>query len=136
MTSTERAQRFLALHTPGTPLLMPNAWDIGSAALFASLGFEAIATTSGGFAATRGRLDGAMTKDEGLAHCGELAGAVGIPVSPGPANGFAPAHPGRGGAGPGRRLRGGFHGRPGRSHLRARPRRRSGPCRCRGRPRG
>ncbi len=64
--AVERAERFLALHTPGTPLLMPNAWDIGSAALFASLGFEAIATTSGGFAATRGRLDGAMTKDEVL----------------------------------------------------------------------
>ena len=76
-----RAERFRALHTPGTPLLMPNAWDIGSAALFASLGFEAIATTSGGFAATRGRLDGAMTKDDVLTHCGELAGAVEIPVS-------------------------------------------------------
>src|ERR1700735_3160703 len=81
-TATARgAVRFRALHTPGTPLLMPNAWDIGSAALFASLGFEAIATTSGGFAATRGRLDGALTKDEVLAHCGELAGAVDIPVS-------------------------------------------------------
>ena len=43
-----KAERFRALHTPGTPLLMPNAWDIGSAALFASLGFAAIATTSGG----------------------------------------------------------------------------------------
>jgi 2-methylisocitrate lyase-like PEP mutase family enzyme len=60
---------------------MPNAWDIGSAALFASLGFEAIATTSGGFAATRGRLDGAMSKDEVLAHSGELARAVDVPVS-------------------------------------------------------
>src|SRR5580692_1317456 len=81
MTATARAQQFLALHTPGTPLLMPNAWDIGSAALFASLGFEAIATTSGGFAATRGRLDGAMSKDEVLAHSGELARAVDVPVS-------------------------------------------------------
>jgi 2-methylisocitrate lyase-like PEP mutase family enzyme len=89
MTATARAQQFLALHTPGTPLLMPNAWDIGSAALFASLGFEAIATTSGGFAATRGRLDGAMTKDEVLAHCGELAGAVDIPVSADLENCFA-----------------------------------------------
>jgi 2-methylisocitrate lyase-like PEP mutase family enzyme len=76
-----KAERFRALHTPGSPLLMPNAWDIGSAALFASLGFEAIATTSGGFAATRGRLDGAMNKDQVLTHCGELAGAVGVPVS-------------------------------------------------------
>jgi 2-methylisocitrate lyase-like PEP mutase family enzyme len=68
---------------------MPNAWDIGSAALFASLGFEALATTSGGFAATRGRLDGAMTKDEVLTHAGELAGAVDIPVSADLENCFA-----------------------------------------------
>ena len=68
---------------------MPNAWDIGSAALFASLGFQAIATTSGGFAATRGRLDGAMTKDEVLAHGVELAGAVDIPVSADLENCFA-----------------------------------------------
>ncbi len=72
---------FRALHVPGSPLLMPNAWDIGSAALFATLGFDAIATTSGGFAATRGRLDGAMTKEEVLAHAGDLVGAVDIPVS-------------------------------------------------------
>ena len=68
---------------------MPNAWDIGSAALFAALGFDAIATTSGGFAATRGRLDGAMTKDEVLAHAGELAGAVDVPVSADLENCFA-----------------------------------------------
>src|SRR5271166_3224898 len=86
---SQRAERFRALHVPGTPLLMPNAWDIGSAALFASLGFEAIATTSGGFAATRGRLDGAMTKDEVLGHAGELAGAVDIPVSADLENCFA-----------------------------------------------
>jgi 2-methylisocitrate lyase-like PEP mutase family enzyme len=68
---------------------MPNAWDVGSAVLFASLGFEAIATTSGGFAASQGRLDGAMTKDEVLAHSGELAGAVDIPVSADLENCFA-----------------------------------------------
>ena len=84
-----RAERFRSLHVPGTPLLMPNAWDIGSALLFASLGFEALATTSGGFAATRGRLDGAMTKDEVLAHAGELAQAVDVPVSADLENCFA-----------------------------------------------
>lgn len=60
---------------------MPNAWDEGSARLFASIGCAAIATTSGGFAVTRGRLDGAMTRAEVLAHCGDLARAVQIPVS-------------------------------------------------------
>ncbi|HEY6426312.1 MAG TPA: isocitrate lyase/phosphoenolpyruvate mutase family protein [Acidimicrobiales bacterium] len=85
----ERAERFRALHRPGTPLLMPNAWDVGSARLFTSLGCEAVATTSGGFAVTMGRLDGAMTRDEVLAHCGELAAAVDVPVSADLENCFA-----------------------------------------------
>src|ERR1700723_889671 len=88
-TTATKAERFRALHTPGAPLLMPNAWDIGSAALFAALGFEAIATTSGGFAATRARLDGAMTKEEVLTHSGELVGAVDVPVSADLENCFA-----------------------------------------------
>ncbi|HEX4176354.1 MAG TPA: isocitrate lyase/phosphoenolpyruvate mutase family protein, partial [Acidimicrobiales bacterium] len=67
-SQTEKAATFRALHVPGTPLLMPNAWDEGSARLFATIGCAAIATTSGGFAVTRGRLDGAMTRDEVLAH--------------------------------------------------------------------
>jgi len=76
-----KGRDFLALHQPGQPLLMPNAWDRGSALLFASLGFGALATTSGGFAATQGKADGMMTRDEVLAHAGELAAAVGVPVS-------------------------------------------------------
>jgi 2-methylisocitrate lyase-like PEP mutase family enzyme len=60
---------------------MPNAWDIGSARLFAAMGCEAIATTSGGFAATLGRADGLVSRDEVLAHCAELVSAVEIPVS-------------------------------------------------------
>lgn len=68
---------------------MPNAWDVGSAVLFASLGFAALATTSGGFAASRGRLDGAMTKDEVLAHSGELVASVDVPVSADLENCFA-----------------------------------------------
>ncbi len=88
-TRAERAARFLAAHVPGAPLLMPNAWDVGSAALFASLGFGALATTSGGFAASRGRLDGAMSRDEVLVHAGELARAVDVPVSADLENCFA-----------------------------------------------
>jgi 2-methylisocitrate lyase-like PEP mutase family enzyme len=80
-SQTEKADAFRALHVPGTPLLMPNAWDEGSARLFAGIGCAAIATTSGGFAVTRGRLDGAMTRDEVLDHCGDLTRAVDIPVS-------------------------------------------------------
>ncbi len=74
---------------PGTPLLMPNAWDEGSARLFAAIGCGAIATTSGGFAASRGKLDGALTRAEVLAHCADLTRAVGVPVSADLENGFA-----------------------------------------------
>jgi 2-methylisocitrate lyase-like PEP mutase family enzyme len=89
MTLTGMAARFLALHVPGRPLLQPNAWDAGSAKLLASLRFEAIATTSSGFAATLGRLDGSVTADEALAHCTQLAAAVDIPVAADTENGFA-----------------------------------------------
>jgi 2-methylisocitrate lyase-like PEP mutase family enzyme len=88
-TQDELATRFLHLHKPGEPLLMPNAWDIGSAVLLASLGFEALATTSGGFATSRGRLDGAMSRGEVLAHVAELAGATALPLSADLENCFA-----------------------------------------------
>jgi len=88
MTS-ELADRFLALHNADRPLLMPNAWDRGSAVMFESLGFDAIATTSSGFAATLGRLDGMVNRDEAIAHGAELAGAVGMPVSADLENCFA-----------------------------------------------
>jgi 2-methylisocitrate lyase-like PEP mutase family enzyme len=80
-SQAEKAGAFRALHVRGTPLLMPNVWDEGSARLFASIGCTAVATTSSGFALTRGRLDGAMTREEVLAHCGDLARAVDVPVS-------------------------------------------------------
>jgi 2-methylisocitrate lyase-like PEP mutase family enzyme len=84
-----RAGRFLELHRPGNPLVMPNPWDIGSAKLMASLGFEALATTSSGFAATLGRLDGGVTRDEALAHAAAIANAVDLPVSADLENCFA-----------------------------------------------
>ena len=74
-TQQEKAERFLALHVPGTPLLMPNVWDQGTAKVVGSLGFEALATTSSGHAATLGRLDGTVTLDEVLAHTTAIAGA-------------------------------------------------------------
>jgi 2-methylisocitrate lyase-like PEP mutase family enzyme len=85
----ERAQHFLDLHVPGDPLLMPNPWDVGSARLLASLGFQALATTSAGFAATLGRLDGSVTRDEAVAHGGTIAAAVDVPVSADLENCFA-----------------------------------------------
>lgn len=82
------ADAFRALHVPGRPLIMPNPWDAGSARLLASLGFAALATTSGGFAATLGRRDGAVTRDEALAHAAALVTAVDVPVSADLENGF------------------------------------------------
>ena len=85
----DTAKRFLELHRRGDPLLMPNAWDLGSAALLASLGFQAIATTSSGHAATLGRPDGAVTREEALAHAAELAHGTDVPVSADLENAFA-----------------------------------------------
>src|ERR1041385_4499846 len=84
-----KGEQFLALHRPGDPLLMPNAWDQGSARLFAHLGFHAVATTSSGFAATLGRLDGTVTRDEAIAHARDVAQAVRLPVSADLENCFA-----------------------------------------------
>ena len=91
MTQTEKAQRFLALHEQGRPLLLPNPWDPGSAKLFASLGFEALATTSSGFAATLGRLDYSVTRDEAIAHAAEIVRSTDLPVSADLENAFADA---------------------------------------------
>src|SRR5438309_6326153 len=89
VTQADKAQRFLAMHRAGEPLLMPNPWDLGSAKLLASLGFEALATTSSGFAATLGRLDGSVTLDEVLAHAATLVDATDVPVSADFENAFA-----------------------------------------------
>ncbi|HEU0317083.1 MAG TPA: isocitrate lyase/phosphoenolpyruvate mutase family protein [Solirubrobacteraceae bacterium] len=84
-----RAARFLALHRGAGPLLLPNPWDAGSAALLASLGFTALATTSSGFAATLGRLDGSVSREEALTHAATIAGATDLPVSADLENGLA-----------------------------------------------
>jgi 2-methylisocitrate lyase-like PEP mutase family enzyme len=88
-TQAERAARFLDLHRPGDPLLLPNPWDQGSAKLLASLGFQALATTSSGFAATLGRLDGSVTVDEALSHSAAIVAATDLPVSADLENCFA-----------------------------------------------
>ena len=86
---TDRAADFLTLHVPGTPLLLPNPWDAGSARLLAGMGFHALATTSAGFAGTHGRTDGNVTRDEALGHAAAVVGAVDVPVSADLENGLA-----------------------------------------------
>jgi len=84
-----KALRFAALHRGEQPLLLPNPWDVGSARLFEHLGFDALATTSAGHAATLGRLDGEVTRDEALSHAAVIVGATDLPVSADFENGFA-----------------------------------------------
>jgi 2-methylisocitrate lyase-like PEP mutase family enzyme len=85
----DRREHFLSLHRRGEPLLLPNPWDVGTAKLFATLGFRALATTSSGSAAVRGRLDGELTRDEALAHAGEIAAATALPITADLEHGFA-----------------------------------------------
>ena len=83
---------FRALHRPGDPFILANAWDAGSARVLAALGAEAIGTTSAGFAFTRGLPDGArIGRDEALAHAQDLVAATPLPVSGDLENGYAEA---------------------------------------------
>jgi 2-methylisocitrate lyase-like PEP mutase family enzyme len=93
LTQMEKARIFRAKHglpqSPGAPIetastrtfIIPNPWDAGSARILAGLGFEALATTSSGFAFSLGRRDGMVTRDEVFAHCRSIADAVNVPVS-------------------------------------------------------
>lgn len=84
-----QAERFLALHRERSPLLLPNPWDRGSAKLLASLGFSALATTSSGYAATLGRPDYSVGRDEALAYAADIVDATELPVSADLENCFA-----------------------------------------------
>ncbi len=76
----QKAEAFRALHE-GAAFVIPNPWDAGSARVLAALGFEALATTSSGFAFTLGRLDGSVTLDEVCAHAAAVDEATDLPVS-------------------------------------------------------
>ncbi len=79
--SAERRARFAELHAREGIFVMPNPWDVGSARLLSSVGAEALATTSAGFAWTLGRLDGHVTRDELVAHVAALADATDLPLN-------------------------------------------------------
>lgn len=92
MTRPDRGAAFRALHVPGTPFLLANAWDAGSAKMLAGLGAPAVATSSAAHAFTLGRPDGGtVTRDEALAHAEALVAAVDVPVSGDFENGFGDA---------------------------------------------
>ena len=80
--------QFRALHESGC-FVLPNPWDVGTAIYLQHLGFKALATTSAGFAFSRGLPDGKVARDEMLAHIREIAAATSLPVNADFLNGFA-----------------------------------------------
>jgi 2-methylisocitrate lyase-like PEP mutase family enzyme len=88
-TQEEKAEAFRALHE-GEPFVIPNPWDAGSARVLAGLGFQALASTSSGFAFTLGRPDGDVTLEEVAEHTAMLDRATDLPVSVDLENGYGP----------------------------------------------
>jgi 2-methylisocitrate lyase-like PEP mutase family enzyme len=90
-TYADKVAAFRALHERPGAFVIPNPWDAGTARLLASLGFEALATTSLGLANTLGRADGtgAVSREEVLANCRAIAGATDLPVNADLENGYA-----------------------------------------------
>ena len=81
ISTKEKAEKFVALHRGADAFVIANPWDAGSARVLEALGFEALATTSSGFAFTLGRLDGNVTLEEVAHHVESLVGATELPVS-------------------------------------------------------
>ena len=88
-TQLEKAHTLKALHEGTETFLIPGPWDVASARVFEAFGFPALATTSGGFAYTLGKLDGEVTLEEKVAHCRALSDATRIPISADLENGYA-----------------------------------------------
>jgi len=87
----EKAEAFRALHARPGAFVIPNPYDVGTARILAGLGFEALATTSAGCAFGLGRPDGAVARDEALAHARSIVEATPLPVSADLENGYADA---------------------------------------------
>jgi 2-methylisocitrate lyase-like PEP mutase family enzyme len=90
-TQAAKGLAFRALHERDGAFIIPNPWDIGSARLLASLGFEALASTSAGYAFSIGKLDNTVGRDAMLQHVAELSNATDLPVSADLENGFGDA---------------------------------------------
>src|SRR5579859_2968892 len=87
-TQFEKGEAFRALHQRAQTFVIPNPWDMGSARLLAGLGFEALATTSAGYAFSLGKRDGFVGREAMMAHIAALAAATDLPVSADLENGF------------------------------------------------
>jgi 2-methylisocitrate lyase-like PEP mutase family enzyme len=90
-TQAEKAQTFRALHERDGAFIIPNPWDVGTARVLTHLGFEALATTSMGYAFSMGRPDNTLDRGETLAYASAIASATSLPVSADLENGFGDA---------------------------------------------
>jgi 2-methylisocitrate lyase-like PEP mutase family enzyme len=90
-TQKEKGRIFGTLHARSHAFILPNPWDVGTARLLAGLGFEALATTSAGYAFSAGKLDGAIGREEMMVHIAATAAATDLPVSADLENGFGDA---------------------------------------------
>jgi len=88
-TQNQKCETFSRLHQSDTAWIIPNPWDVGSAKLLQHHGFQALATTSSGFAYTLGRADGEVSLDEKLQHCSMLSAATDIPINADFENGYS-----------------------------------------------
>jgi len=88
VTQAEKGRAFRALHERDGAFIIPNPWDIGTALLLAHLGFEALATTSMGYAFSVGRRDNTLDRQETMAYVSAIASATSLPVSADLENGF------------------------------------------------
>lgn len=87
-TPAEKRKVFRKLHESGC-FVIPNPWSVGTARYLEGLGFKALASTSSGYAHSQGYADGALTRDQVLAHYREIAAAVSVPMNADYENGFA-----------------------------------------------
>src|ERR1700753_121864 len=87
----ERGGAFRSLHQREDAFVIPNPWDIGTARILAHMGFEALATTSGGYAFSVGKRDNTVGRDEMMAHLQAMSAATDLPVSADLENGYGSA---------------------------------------------
>src|SRR5450755_3282129 len=88
LTQAEKGLAFRALHQRDRAFIIPNPWDVGSARLLAHLGFEALATTSAGYAFSVGKRDNSIEREEMMAPIASISATTELPVSADLENGF------------------------------------------------
>ena len=93
-SQAEKGELFRSLHHGDSAFILPNPWNAGTAKMFASVGYQALATTSAGFAHSVGKPDGAVSRAEAMEHCAEIVAATDLPVSADLERGFgdSPEH--------------------------------------------